>query len=64
MVNPSRVSRDSPRHSSRSPDDGGGAALHGWVCYSAPIHAPDGRQVGALDLSSSWDRSHPLVMSS
>ncbi|NEW37453.1 transcriptional regulator [Nocardia cyriacigeorgica] len=40
------------------------AALHGWVCYSAPIHAPDGRQVGALDLSSSWDRSHPLVMSS
>ncbi|MBF6322996.1 transcriptional regulator [Nocardia cyriacigeorgica] len=40
------------------------AALHGWVCYCAPIHAPDGRQIGALDLSSSWDRSHPLVMSS
>ncbi|MFG1793581.1 transcriptional regulator [Nocardia sp. NPDC049149] len=40
------------------------AALHGWVCYSAPIHAPDGSQVGVLDLSSSWDRSHPLVLTS
>ncbi|MFF3225946.1 transcriptional regulator [Nocardia suismassiliense] len=40
------------------------AALHGWVCYSAPIHAPDGSQVGVLDLSSSWDRSHPAVMTS
>ncbi|MFD0360732.1 transcriptional regulator [Nocardia sp. GCM10030253] len=40
------------------------AALHGWVCYSAPIHAPDGRQVGVLDLSSSWNRSHPAVMTS
>lgn len=40
------------------------AALHGWVCYSAPIHGPDGRQVGALDLSSSWDRSHPAVRTS
>ncbi|MEV5834690.1 transcriptional regulator [Nocardia sp. NPDC052112] len=40
------------------------AALHSWVCYSAPIHAPDGRQLGVLDLSSSWDRSHPMVMTS
>nr|WP_280343456.1 transcriptional regulator [Nocardia neocaledoniensis] len=40
------------------------AALHGWVCYSAPIHGPDGRQVGVLDLSSSWERSHPMVMTS
>ncbi|MEU7767503.1 transcriptional regulator [Nocardia sp. NPDC049190] len=40
------------------------AVLHGWVCYSAPIHGPDGRQVGALDLSSSWDRSHPAVLTS
>lgn len=40
------------------------AALHGWVCYSAPIHAPDGRQLGVLDLSSSWDRSHPMAMAS
>uniref|UniRef100_UPI0030DD4632 transcriptional regulator n=1 Tax=Nocardia sp. XZ_19_385 TaxID=2769488 RepID=UPI0030DD4632 len=40
------------------------AALHGWVCYSAPIHAPDGRQLGVLDLSSRWERSHPAVLSS
>ncbi|RDI60414.1 helix-turn-helix domain-containing protein [Nocardia pseudobrasiliensis] len=39
------------------------AALHGWVCYCAPIHASDGRQLGVLDLSTTWDRSHPLAMS-
>jgi hypothetical protein len=39
------------------------AALHGWVCYCAPIRAADGRQLGVLDLSSTWDRSHPLAMS-
>ena len=26
------------------------AALHGWVCYCAPIHSADGRQLGVLDL--------------
>ncbi|GAA5066533.1 helix-turn-helix domain-containing protein [Nocardia callitridis] len=39
------------------------AALHGWVCYCAPIRASDGRQLGVLDLSTTWDRSHPLAMS-
>ncbi|WP_246011329.1 transcriptional regulator [Nocardia mexicana] len=39
------------------------AALHGWVCYCAPIHTPDGRRLGVLDLSTTWDRSHPLAMS-
>ncbi|WP_280512228.1 transcriptional regulator [Nocardia farcinica] len=39
------------------------AALHGWVCYSAPIKSPDGRKLGVLDLSSTWDRAHPLVLS-
>ncbi|MEV8596863.1 GAF domain-containing protein [Streptomyces sp. NPDC052012] len=39
------------------------SALHGWVCYCAPIHAPDGRILGVLDLSTTWDRSHPLAMS-
>lgn len=39
------------------------AALHGWVCYCAPIHAQDGRILGVLDLSTTWDRSHPLAMS-
>ncbi|NNH69076.1 transcriptional regulator [Nocardia uniformis] len=38
-------------------------ALHSWVCYCAPIHGPDGRQVGLLDLSSYWDRANPLAMS-
>ncbi|MBA9004013.1 winged helix-turn-helix domain-containing protein [Thermomonospora cellulosilytica] len=35
-------------------------ALHGWVCYCAPIHGPDGRVLGVLDISTTWDRSHPL----
>ncbi|WP_225835863.1 helix-turn-helix domain-containing protein [Streptomyces sp. NK08204] len=39
------------------------AALHGWVCYCAPIHGPDGSVLGVLDLSTTWDRSHPLAMS-
>ncbi|MGO1048700.1 transcriptional regulator [Crossiella sp. CA198] len=37
-------------------------ALHGWVCYSAPVHAPNGQVLGVLDLSTTWDRSHPLAM--
>ncbi|MEU0244204.1 GAF domain-containing protein [Streptomyces sp. NPDC006235] len=39
------------------------SALHGWVCYCAPVHDPDGRVLGVLDLSTTWDRSHPLAMS-
>ncbi|SUA42662.1 DNA-binding transcriptional regulator DhaR [Nocardia africana] len=39
------------------------AALHGWVCYCAPIRSADGHQLGVLDLSTTWDRSHPLAMS-
>jgi hypothetical protein len=39
------------------------SALHGWVCYCAPVRAPDGRVLGVLDLSTTWDRSHPLAMS-
>ncbi|WP_431951331.1 transcriptional regulator [Nocardia lijiangensis] len=38
------------------------AALHEWVCYCAPIRGADGRQLGVLDLSTTWDRSHPLAM--
>jgi hypothetical protein len=38
-------------------------ALHGWVCYCAPIHGPGGGVLGVLDLSTTWDRSHPLAMS-
>ncbi|PNG22776.1 GAF domain-containing protein [Streptomyces cahuitamycinicus] len=39
------------------------SALHGWVCYCAPVHDRDGRVLGVLDLSTTWDRSHPLAMS-
>ncbi|MFE3543606.1 GAF domain-containing protein [Nocardia sp. NPDC059177] len=38
------------------------AALHGWVCYCAPIRAADGTLLGVLDLSTTWQRSHPLAM--
>ncbi|POX56532.1 transcriptional regulator [Streptomyces sp. Ru71] len=38
-------------------------ALHGWVCYCAPVHGPDGRVLGVLDMSTTWDRSNPLAMS-
>ncbi|MFI9155603.1 transcriptional regulator [Streptomyces sp. NPDC053367] len=37
-------------------------ALHGWVCYCAPVHGPDGRILGVLDMSTTWDRSNPLAM--
>ncbi|MFJ4537461.1 transcriptional regulator [Streptomyces tibetensis] len=39
------------------------SALHGWVCYCAPVHGRDGGVLGVLDLSTTWDRSHPLAMS-
>ncbi|GJF30665.1 transcriptional regulator [Kitasatospora sp. NE20-6] len=38
------------------------SALHGWVCYCAPIRRPDGHILGVLDLSTTWDRSHPLAL--
>ena len=34
-----------------------------WVCYAAPIHAPDGTQVGAIDLSTTWKHANPLALS-
>ncbi|MEV6773480.1 transcriptional regulator [Nocardia sp. NPDC051030] len=37
-------------------------ALHSWVCYCAPIRGTDGRQLGVLDLSTYWDRSHPMIL--
>lgn len=39
------------------------SVLHGWVCYCAPIRRPDGSIAGTLDLSTTWDRSHPLALS-
>jgi hypothetical protein len=37
------------------------SCVHGWVCWAAPVHDPHtGRQLGVLDLSTTWDRSHPI----
>ena len=33
-----------------------------WVCYAAPIHGPDGSQIGALDLSTTWKHATPLAL--
>ncbi len=38
-------------------------ALHEWSCWSAPIRDPNGQTLGVLDLSTTWNRSHPLAMS-
>ena len=35
--------------------------VHEWTCWAAPIHDPaTGRQLGVLDLSTTWDRNHPM----
>ena len=37
------------------------SCIHGWVCWAAPVHDPrTGRQLGVLDISTTWDRSHPI----
>ena len=36
------------------------APFRDWVCYAAPVHAADGSQVGALNLSTKWDHANPL----
>ena len=37
------------------------SCVHGWVCWAAPVHdLGTGRQLGVLDLSTTWDRSHPI----
>ncbi len=38
-------------------------AVHGWVCYSVPLTEPGtGAVLGVLDLSTTWDRAHPLFL--
>ncbi|MDN5896095.1 MAG: transcriptional regulator [Nocardioides sp.] len=35
--------------------------VHNWVCWAAPVHDPTtGHQLGVIDLSTTWDRSHPI----
>jgi hypothetical protein len=33
-----------------------------WVCYAAPVHAPDGSQIAAIDLSTTWRHANPLAL--
>jgi hypothetical protein len=38
-------------------------AIHDWVCYAAPIlHPATGTILGALDLSTVWERHNPLAL--
>ena len=35
--------------------------VHNWVCWAAPLHDPvTGEQIGVIDLSTTWDRTHPI----
>jgi len=35
--------------------------VHNWVCWAAPVHdRATGRQLGVVDLSTTWDRTHPI----
>jgi hypothetical protein len=37
------------------------SCVHDWVCWAVPVHEPEGgRQLGVLDLSTTWDRAHPI----
>ncbi|MCW2867804.1 MAG: transcriptional regulator domain protein [Marmoricola sp.] len=37
--------------------------VHNWVCWAAPVHDPvSGEQLGVIDLSTTWDRTHPIGM--
>jgi DNA-binding winged helix-turn-helix (wHTH) protein len=37
--------------------------VHGWCCFAAPLHDPlTKRPLGVLDLSSTWDRAHPMAL--
>lgn len=32
-----------------------------WVCWSAPVRAPDGTVLGVIDLSGRWDHDSPMT---
>jgi transcriptional regulator of acetoin/glycerol metabolism len=35
--------------------------VHNWVCWAAPLFDPvTGRSLGVIDLSTTWDRTHPI----
>lgn len=38
--------------------------VHDWTCWAAPVHDPaTGRQLGVLDMSTTWDKNHPMGVS-
>ncbi|KYH43502.1 transcriptional regulator [Branchiibius sp. NY16-3462-2] len=37
------------------------SVVHNWVCWAAPVVDPfTGAQLGVIDLSTTWDRTHPI----
>lgn len=35
--------------------------VHNWVCWASPVHDPvSGAKLGVLDISTTWDRTHPI----
>jgi transcriptional regulator of acetoin/glycerol metabolism len=39
------------------------AMVHGWCCFAAPLRDPaTGLPLGVLDLSSTWERAHPMAL--
>lgn len=35
--------------------------VHNWVCWASPVHDPvTGTKLGVIDLSTTWDRTHPI----
>lgn len=35
--------------------------VHNWVCWATPLRNPHtGEQIGVVDLSTTWDRTHPI----
>ncbi len=36
--------------------------IQDWVCYASPIHGPDGTQLGAINLSTTWKHANPLAL--
>ena len=35
--------------------------VHNWVCWAAPVTTRStGEQLGVIDLSTTWDRTHPI----
>ena len=34
--------------------------VHNWVCWAAPVHDAHGNRLGVVDLSTTWDRTHPI----